>query len=652
MSLASEEGIALTTIVDPVHGPIDLDRSWNLATSVRDLVGQAPMQRLRRIQQLGFGAQGFPAADHSRFAHALGTMHVMSQLTRKVISSSEAGGRHLAEVRKLFPDAFCSESDEGRREELAHHMAFVGLIQDTGELPFAEATESFYRPSDNLRRDLEAAFGITLEGLTNKQIFTLAVLDSEPVRRTIGGMSIELIVTLLTRRVDNSHSLASPLRPLFHMVDGSIDADRMDYVFRDAYHTMGFSGSAAALIDSLVYFDDEGPVVSSPSEATNLFTTRAHLNYNVYHSSLKRFRARLLLTLLRGISSEPSLQNILPGSVDGALSFQQFLQLDDSALLSAIADLNTRHNVKNLDADTRVSLKLLADDYEEYENEWVLATPSLVPKGFSFVKPTGLFYDFLHDQVRRTVYRRKSVRVQSYSFRNIGELVPLEDCSGPFSQLLSSGVSLVPVRDSVMVFTPTRRSGKPWQDYERGRKEGWLYRCLQELDSEARFNAPADTRSLTGYSGPAIFVSFSWLDIDVVKRVVEQLNSMKRRYFLLLDPYEGVGETTRVNSEQAVKDAEAVLIVASKAYGDRYQLVPQGNIAAEVFEMSRRWVASDPRPIIVVGVDEYTAFKETLPWNQLGFDDVPYTGPPLREASDDDLKDAMVAGLRRLDTGR
>jgi hypothetical protein len=150
----------------------------------------------------------------------------------------------------------------------------------------------------------------------------------------------------------------------------------------------------------------------------------------------------------------------------------------------------------------------------------------------------------------------------------------------------------------------------------------------------------------------AIFVSFSWQDIEVVKRIVEQLNMMKRRYFLLLDPYEGVGETTRVNSEQAVRDAEAVLIVASKAYGDRYQLMPQGNIAAEVFEMSRRWIASNPRPIVVVGVDEYTAFKETLPWNQLGFDDVPYTGHPLREASDDDLKDALEAGLRRLDMNR
>jgi HD superfamily phosphohydrolase len=608
------------------------------------------MQRLRRIQQLGFGAQGFPAADHSRFAHALGTMHVMSRLTHKVLVSGDNGGRQVANVKKLFPNAFCAASKEGQRKELADHLALVGLIQDTGELPFPEATESFYRPSDTLRKDMEAAFAMSVEGLTNKQIFTLAVLDSEPIRRAIGGgMSIDLIVTLLTKRMESTSKPAASLRPLFHMVDGSIDADRMDYVFRDAYHTIGFSGTAATLIDSLLYFDDEGPVVSTPAEATSLFTTRAHLNYNVYNSAVKRFRARLLLSLLRGISSEPALQQLLPGSTDGTLSFQQFLQLDDSALLSAIADLNTRHDVKNLDADTRASLRLLADDYEEYTDEWVLATPAQIPKDFKFVKPTGLFYDFLHDQVRRTIYRRKSVRVKSYAFRNIGDLVPLEECSGPFSQLLSSGVPLVPVRDSVMVFTPTRRSGKPWQAYERARNEGWLYRCLQELDSEARFNAPADTRALPGYSGPAIFVSFSWLDIGVVKRVVEQLNALKRRYFLLLDPYEGVGETTRVNSEQAVKDAEAVLIIASKAYGDRFQLIPQGNIAAEFFEMSRRWVAVEPRPIMVLGVDEYTSFKETLPWNQLGFDDVPYTGPALRESSDDDLRSALVAGLRRLD---
>jgi HD superfamily phosphohydrolase len=42
------------------------------------------LDRLRRIKQLGFASYGYLAADHSRYAHAVGTMHVMQAILSRL----------------------------------------------------------------------------------------------------------------------------------------------------------------------------------------------------------------------------------------------------------------------------------------------------------------------------------------------------------------------------------------------------------------------------------------------------------------------------------------------------------------------------------------------------------------------------------------
>jgi len=53
-------------IFDPIHRFIELD------TNEIALLDTAPVQRLRRLRQLGLAYLAFPAAEHSRFGHALG----------------------------------------------------------------------------------------------------------------------------------------------------------------------------------------------------------------------------------------------------------------------------------------------------------------------------------------------------------------------------------------------------------------------------------------------------------------------------------------------------------------------------------------------------------------------------------------------------
>ena len=70
----------MKVIRDPVHGYIELDK---LALS---LIDAPSMQRLRRINQLGLSNLVYPGANHTRFEHSIGVMHLATILTSQIDS--------------------------------------------------------------------------------------------------------------------------------------------------------------------------------------------------------------------------------------------------------------------------------------------------------------------------------------------------------------------------------------------------------------------------------------------------------------------------------------------------------------------------------------------------------------------------------------
>src|SRR5690625_4200736 len=82
---------------DPVHGFITIPKGVIL-----NLIDHPYIQRLRRIRQLGLGYLVFPAAEHSRFSHAIGAMElgqrVLKNLREKnaTISDAEVEGTLIA----------------------------------------------------------------------------------------------------------------------------------------------------------------------------------------------------------------------------------------------------------------------------------------------------------------------------------------------------------------------------------------------------------------------------------------------------------------------------------------------------------------------------------------------------------------------------
>ena len=200
-------------IYDPIHRFIELD-----AGEVA-LLAAPSVQRLRRLRQLGLAYLAFPSAEHSRFSHALGALAI--------------GTRVFDALRTHSPDAF--DSERSFREQRALLRTSL-LLHDLGHGPFSHACE--------------AVLGVRHERRTE------AILALPELRDALADLDVDpgAVLGLITGAPD-----ADPV--LRELVSGpNLDADRMDYLLRDAYFTgvAGGTYDAAQLIASLRILDVEG----------------------------------------------------------------------------------------------------------------------------------------------------------------------------------------------------------------------------------------------------------------------------------------------------------------------------------------------------------------------------------------------------------
>lgn len=176
-------------INDPVYGFITISSDL-----LFDLVEHPYFQRLRRIKQLGLADLVYPGALHTRFHHALGAMHLMSQALRTL---QEKG--HLI-----------------WEPEMEAAQAAI-LLHDLGHGPFSHVLEKELMP------------GVAHESIT------LAMMKQ--LNREMNG------------RLDIAIQMFEGVYPrkFFHqMISSQLDMDRMDYLKRDSFYTGVIEGSIGA----------------------------------------------------------------------------------------------------------------------------------------------------------------------------------------------------------------------------------------------------------------------------------------------------------------------------------------------------------------------------------------------------------------------
>ena len=261
-------------IADPIHQYILYTRPDGIPgeSTEQDLLDSPWMQRLRRVPQLQSARWVFPAAEHSRFQHSLGAMHLAGRFARQLHASLKAE----------FPDG----PSAALLEEL---LRVAGLLHDVGHGPFGHFFD------DNFLAD----FDLTHEKVGQRIIREVLGELIRGLRRSPSGpfengerIDPEWICYLMGKSY-TSPTAEHPrwLAHLKPLLSGIYTADNMDYVLRDSY----MCGVAVGPIDieRIMYysfFSEKGLTLDRGGiQAFIMFlNARFYLYTNVYYHRTTR----------------------------------------------------------------------------------------------------------------------------------------------------------------------------------------------------------------------------------------------------------------------------------------------------------------------------------------------------------------------------
>jgi HD superfamily phosphohydrolase len=657
------DGNDVDGVFDALHGNVALsdftkiggliDPNKKGIARIRKIITAPFMQRLRRVKQLGFVSQNFLSAQHNRYSHALGTMHIM----RKLIDHLDHSGSLTPLLPAIKP--FPPSPPVGELAWLKQHLLVAALIQDIGELPYERATAGIFLPNQTIV-DTVASSGIDMIRLKNKHIFTLFFIwDDHHYDEYFYGLSKPLLTFLIAGRLAKSATgLDAPtldaLRALRQMLDGTIDADRLDYVYRDAFHAIGVHHKPDALIDSIAGYDAEGPILSHVRPVTDFMITRAMLWSNVYLSPENRFRIVLLRIALSKLREKAK-------AVSEHFKFQP-CELDPNNFLS-LDDLFIDHLVRsarddqglNLNLRAKKALDLLESGATDYEYRWIRFGESIEPQwNKQLTLPRGFYFDTYPDyrEKEHSLYTQKAVKLVGDRYSFLKAPVYLEDCIGPFCDLLrASPWRALPMPNHMAWFIPRSALRDPdanWKALFAFKDTLQLATQLRTNDSLMERPFKIDTRDLDDFLPPNILISCADEDREPALVVASILFDLHRRYFVLLDPAKNTGHSAVAISERAVDQAGAVIILASSKYAEIYNSEKNGPINAEVSRIQSRRTAI---PVLILSLDDPEVLMDAtkgLPLKLMtreGFE--PLMGSRLREhLGSDRFREVVMDALK------
>lgn len=599
----------LGLIIDPLHGPIELEDGITASTDlIRRLLKTDMLTRLRKIKQLGFAAYCFPAADHTRLAHALGTMQVMRRLIDKQLAS-DGSADMIACVKRSFSDPFGRYSQHGDFiGAIATHVYIAGLLQDVGELPFAQVTDVYIHPNAEEKGKLAKIIGQRAFGLETKEFFTLACIDEALRNDTFlkENLSFPFLAYLTVRTWMPSEEAPACLSPLAHMLDGVVDADRIDYVARDALHTLGSRFVPSTIIEDLRHYTEKGPVFSESEPVIAFLTAYAQLWSSVYFAPENRFRVSALATAFQEIKNADigELRNAkvagLANQMAGGISLAEFKRLDDRQIFNGIQELDDWHEAHaNPRLTAALSVLLEKKDCPEYDALWVSPPATFSSSSevdFKQLLGGKMFFDAFFQAGAHTLYskEKKPVLIHSHLLDATKRELFLHELEGPFKSLfIEKEWRFSKKPGSVLVFFPSGADSR--KETISQSENAQFYLSVTQRDP-LRSDCYADTRRFPTHDGPAVFISYESDDLECVHSICAALYKIRRQYYFLRTESCVGGISPGDQSTAYAGEASIALILLSKTYLEKFRQgakTKDGNIWREVTVLQGRVAKGD-----------------------------------------------------------
>jgi HD superfamily phosphohydrolase len=285
---------------DPVHGMIEVDRTTELPVIEHRFV-----QRLRRIHQLALTSYVYPGATHTRFEHALGTMELAARVFDELTGSGTLS------------------LDAGERERKRRLLRLAALLHDVGHAAFSHAGEESLFP----RGENHETFGVDL--IRGDDLGGL--IDS--LYKSRFGITRNDVADLLTNQVEPVD------RYLWQIISSPIDADKMDYLLRDAHYCGVNYGvfDMPRLVRKLVVHPIDpstgqndrvlGLAHGSIESYEGFFLARHWMNAQVYTDVVRRHLDVVVAGLMR---------DLVKGAQYDPRNLEAYLAWDDSRVIAAV----------------------------------------------------------------------------------------------------------------------------------------------------------------------------------------------------------------------------------------------------------------------------------------------------------------------------
>jgi len=245
--------------------------------SEQDLVDTAWMQRLRRIHQLQSAWWVFATGEHSRFQHALGSMHLAGEW-----------------ARHLYPSLSASCEGTPSPQLVEETMRIAGLLHDVGHGPFGHFFDENYLDTWGIDHEV---IGRSL--ITGPLADHISSLGASPTADFGAGEHIDprWVAYLMSSAELKGFRAPSWLAALKPALVGAYSADNMDYVPRDSY----ICGVATGPVDvqrimHYSFISERGLTLHAhAAEALYMFlNARLYLYHQVYfHRTVRRIDLQL-----------------------------------------------------------------------------------------------------------------------------------------------------------------------------------------------------------------------------------------------------------------------------------------------------------------------------------------------------------------------
>ena len=300
---------------DPIHGFIDVSEDE------LKIINSAPFQRLRHIRQLATTYLVYHGAEHTRFGHSLGVMHLVSTVFDSIIEKN--------------PPLFSDNEKENHIKCLWYRqiLRLIGLTHDLGHAPFSHASEELFEK------------GKQHEDYTKQILFETEIAD---LINAIGkkfqkkyGSQYKITPKMLWMIYGENNPLdKSFIMPdfmfLHEFMDGELDCDKMDYLLRDSYYcgvTYGKYDLNRFVSTLTAYKNEKENVLKIAIERGGVqaleefVLARYFMFIQVYFHKTRRYLDKLLVQSLKQILPNKKYPNKL----------SEYLTWDDNKVLSKIA---------------------------------------------------------------------------------------------------------------------------------------------------------------------------------------------------------------------------------------------------------------------------------------------------------------------------